>query len=162
MSKKIQEKKEEQLKNDILKKEEKREYYSERFKKIEDRVKESLKLQKTDEALRDITLWALVLWSSDIHYEVFDTYIVVRFRIDWILVDIFYLEPREYKLILERLKYSSSLKLNITNIPQDWKYSMKLDNKDIDVRISTLPVWKSENVVTRILDNTNTVIDFEK
>jgi hypothetical protein len=56
MSKKIQEKKEEQLKNDILKKEEKREYYSERFKKIEDRVKESLKLQKTDEALRDITL----------------------------------------------------------------------------------------------------------
>ena len=96
------------------------------------------------------------------HYEVFDTYIVVRFRIDWILVDIFYLEPREYKLILERLKYSSSLKLNITNIPQDWKYSMKLDNKDIDVRISTLPVWKSENVVTRILDNTNTVIDFEK
>ena len=63
MSKKIQEKKEEQLKNDILKKEEKREYYSERFKKIEDRVKESLKLQKTDEALRDITLWALVLWS---------------------------------------------------------------------------------------------------
>ena len=162
MSKKIQEKKEEQLKNDILKKEEKREYYSEKFKKIEDRVKESLKLQKTDEALRDITLWALVLWSSDIHYEVFDTYIVVRFRIDWILVDIFYLEPREYKLILERLKYSSSLKLNITNIPQDWKYSMKLDNKDIDVRISTLPVWKSENVVTRILDNTNTVIDFEK
>ena len=162
MSKKIQEKKEEQLKNDILKKEEKREYYSERFKKIEDRVKESLKLQKTDEALRDITLWALVLWSSDIHYEVFDTYIVVRFRIDWILVDIFYLEPREYKLILERLKYSSSLKLNITDIPQDWKYSMKLDNKDIDVRISTLPVWKSENVVTRILDNTNTVIDFEK
>jgi|GEM_PF-2831520 hypothetical protein len=39
---------------------------------------------------------------------------------------------------------------------------MKIDNKDIDVRVSTLPVGKSENVVTRILDNSNTVIDFEK
>ena len=162
MSKKIQVKNEEQLKEDILKQEDKRTYYSEKFKKIEDQVKLSLKQQKTDDALRDLTIWALVLWSSDIHYEVFEKYIVVRFRIDWILVDIFYLEPREYKLILERLKYSSNLKLNITTIPQDWKYSMKIDNKDIDVRVSTLPVGKSENVVTRILDNSNTVIDFEK
>ena len=149
MSKKIQVKNEEQLKEDILKQEDKRTYYSEKFKKIEDQVKLSLKQQKTDDALRDLTIWALVLWSSDIHYEVFEKYIVVRFRIDWILVDIFYLEPREYKLILERLKYSSNLKLNITTIPQDWKYSMKIDNKDIDVRVSTLPVGKSENVVTR-------------
>lgn len=152
----------EQLKENILKQEEKKQYYSEKFKKIEDQVKNSLKNQKTDDALRDITIWALFLWSSDIHYEVFEKYIVVRFRIDWILVDIFYLDEREYKLILERLKYSSNLKLNITNIPQDWKYSMKIDNKDIDVRVSTLPVWKSENVVTRILDNSNTVIDFDK
>ncbi|ATU05866.1 hypothetical protein BKN14_05560 [Candidatus Gracilibacteria bacterium HOT-871] len=162
MSKKIQVKNEEQLKEDILKQEDKRTYYSEKFKKIEDQVKLSLKQQKTDDALRDLTIGALVLGSSDIHYEVFEKYIVVRFRIDGILVDIFYLEPREYKLILERLKYSSNLKLNITTIPQDGKYSMKIDNKDIDVRVSTLPVGKSENVVTRILDNSNTVIDFEK
>lgn len=171
MSQKIQEKKEnkilaeenqEKLKEIILKNEDKKWYYSEKFKKIEEQVKSWLRNQKTDEALRDITIWALVLWSSDIHYEVFEKYIIVRFRIDGILVDIFNLDQREYKLILERLKYSSGLKLNITNIPQDWKYSMKIDNKDIDVRISTLPVWKFENVVTRILDNSNTVIDFEK
>ncbi|PZM83602.1 hypothetical protein DLH72_03595 [Candidatus Gracilibacteria bacterium] len=162
MSQKTQIKKEEQLKENILKNEEKKIYYSERFKKIEEQVKKSLKLQKTDDALRDITIGALILGSSDIHYEVFEKYIVVRFRIDGILVDIFFLEPREYKLILERLKYASGLKLNITSIPQDGKYSMKIENKDVDVRISTLPVGKSENVVTRILDNTNTVIDFEK
>lgn len=152
----------EELKENILNQEKKKEYHSEKFKKIENQVKMSLKNQKTDDALRDITIWALVLWSSDIHYEVFEKYIVVRFRIDGILVDIFNLEPREYKLILERLKYSSNLKLNITNIPQDWKYSMKIEGKDIDVRVSTLPVWKSENVVTRVLDNSNTVIDFDK
>jgi general secretion pathway protein E len=89
-------------------------------------------------------------------------YVLVRFRIDWILVDIFKLTLKEYKLILERLKYSSWLKLNITTIPQDWKYSMVIEWRDIDVRISTLPIWHSENVVSRILDNTDIVIDFDK
>ncbi len=152
----------EELKKEILSKESKREYYSLKFQKIENQVKDSLKLQKTDETLRDITIWALILWSSDIHYEVFEDYIVVRFRIDWVLVDIFRLNIKEYKLILERLKYSSWLKLNITDIPQDGKYSMIIENRDIDVRISTLPVWNAENVVCRILDNTNAVIDFDE
>jgi type II secretory ATPase GspE/PulE/Tfp pilus assembly ATPase PilB-like protein len=43
----------------------------------------------------------------------------VRFRIDGILVTIFELTHKEYKLILERLKYSANLKLNIVDIPQD-------------------------------------------
>lgn len=154
--------KEEKLKEEILSQEEKKDYKSSRFWKIEEKVKSSLKLQKTDDALKDITLWALVLWSSDIHYEVFENYVVVRFRIDGVLVDIFRLEHKEYKLVLERLKYSSSLKLNITNIPQDGKYSMVIDDRDIDVRISTLPVGKSENVVSRILDNTKAIVDFDK
>jgi hypothetical protein len=46
----------EQLKENILKQEEKKQYYSEKFKKIEDQVKNSLKNQKTDDALRDITI----------------------------------------------------------------------------------------------------------
>ncbi len=150
------------LKKEILKNEEKKIYYSEKFKKIEDKVKKSLKDQKTDDALNDVTIWALVLWSSDVHYETFDNYIVVRFRIDWVLVDIFRLTLKEYKTILERLKYSSSLKLNITTIPQDWKFSLFIENRNIDVRVSTLPVWAFENVVCRILDNTNAIIDFDK
>lgn len=152
----------EELKKEILSKESKKEYHSMKFQKIENQVKDSLKQQKTDETLRDITIWALILWSSDIHYEVFEDYVVVRFRIDWVLVDIFRINIKEYKLILERLKYSSGLKLNITDIPQDGKYSMVIENRDIDVRISTLPVWNAENVVCRILDNTNAVIDFDE
>lgn len=155
-------KNQEDLKEKILEQEEKKAYYSEKFQKIEIQVKESLKKQEADKALYDITIWALVLWSSDIHYEVFETYIIVRFRIDWVLVDIFKLETREYKLIKERLKYASSLKLNITDVPQDWKYSLKIDNRDIDVRISTLPIKYWENIVCRILDNSWIVIDFEE
>ena len=60
MSKKIQVKNEEQLKEDILKQEDKRTYYSEKFKKIEDQVKLSLKQQKTDDALRDLrSFWKI-------------------------------------------------------------------------------------------------------
>lgn len=150
------------LKDKILEKEDRKGYFSAKFKKIEEKVRQALKEQKTDDALYDITLWALVLNSSDIHYEVFEEYVVVRFRIDGVLVDIFRLTQKEYKPILERLKYASELKLNITNIPQDGKYEMTIEEKKIDVRVSTLPVSDNENAVCRILDNSNTVIDFEK
>jgi len=150
------------LKKEILKKEEKKGYFSAKFKKIEDKVKSAIKAQNTDEALTDITTGALVLNSSDVHYDTFENYVVIRFRIDGVLVDIFRLTHKEYKTILERLKYSSSLKLNITDVPQDWKFHLKIDDRKIDVRVSTLPVWLYENVVCRILDNSNTIIDFEK
>ena len=59
------------------------------------------------------------LGSSDVHYECFSDYVVVRFRIDGVLIDIFHLTHAEYKKIVERLKYSANLKLNISNVPQD-------------------------------------------
>jgi type IV pilus assembly protein PilB len=57
-----------------------------------------------------------------------------------VLVDIFSLSLKEYKLIKERLKYASSLKLNITDVPQDGKYNVEVEDKKIDVRVSTLPI----------------------
>lgn len=157
----IDEEKKEELTEKILEKEEVS-YHSNTFVKIEEEVKEALSNQKTDDALRDITLWALFLWSSDIHYECYEKDIIVRFRIDWILVDIFKLSKIEYKYILERLKYSSHLKLNIVDIPQDWKYEIKLEKKKIDVRVSTLPTKYWENIVSRILDASKAIIDFEE
>lgn len=131
----------EDLKEKILENEEKKEIYSDKFVKIEEKVKESLVRQATDEALKDISVGALILGSSDVHYECYEKEVVVRFRIDGVLVDIFNLSKAEYKKIVERLKYASALKLNITNVPQDGKYSLQLeDNKRIDVRVSTLPI----------------------
>jgi type IV pilus assembly protein PilB len=65
---------------------------------------------------------------------------VIRFRIDGVLVDVFQLLHKEYKLILERMKYASNLKLNISNVPQDGKYAVMIDGRKIDVRVSTLPI----------------------
>lgn len=78
----------------------------------------------------------------------------VRLRIDGELTDIFTLSRAEYKLVLERLKYKSDLKLNITNVPQDGKYHIQEVAGKVDVRVSTLPVKWGENVVCRILDST--------
>jgi len=152
----------EELKKQVLEQEKAREYKSSRFQKIENQVLESLKRQATDDALKDLSLWALVVGSSDIHYECFEDYVVVRFRIDGVLVDIFRLSEDKYKKIVERLKYAANLKLNVSNIPQDGKYTIDLQEwKKIDVRVSTLPIAYGENIVCRILDSDKAVIDFE-
>ena len=153
---------EEKLKEKILKKEDKKSFSSEKFQKIESQVKQSLSKQNTDEALRDITIWALILGSSDLHFDCYEKYVVIRFRIDGVLVDIFNLTHKEYKFVLERMKYASNLKLNISNVPQDGKYALDIDGRKIDVRVSTLPIAYWENIVSRILDNSKSVVDFEK
>ena len=151
----------EDLTQSIIKKETNK-YQSNIFEKIKDEVYVSLGKQKTDDALRNITLGALFLGSSDIHYDHSEKYIIVRFRIDGILVDIFRLENKQYKVVLERLKYASGLKLNISNIPQDGKYELQLEKTKIDVRVSTLPTQYGENIVSRILDSSKAIIDFEQ
>jgi len=154
----------EKLKEKILESEQQKSFSSDKFEKIEKQVKDSLKRRETDTALYDLSIWALVLWASDIHYEIFETKVEVRFRIDWILVNVFDLELKQYKLILERLKYSANLKLNITNIPQDGKYELNVienNNSKLDVRVSTLPTKYWENVVCRLLDASKAIVDFE-
>lgn len=152
----------EDLKNIILSKEEKIKYKSEKLTQLENTIKWYLSKQDTDNTLKYLTLWALWLWSSDIHYDNYETFTIIRFRIDGVLVDIFKLEKKEYKLLLERIKHSSNLKLNISNIPQDWKYSISVENWKIDVRVSTLPTPFWENMVSRILDSKKAIIDFEQ
>lgn len=151
----------EDLKEQILSNEEQKSYSSAVFQAIEKKVKESLASQNADDALFTITRWALELKASDIHYEVKETFVDLRFRIDGILVTLFSLEHKDYKILLERLKYESALKLNISDIPQDWKYSKIIEWKKIDVRVSTIPTKYGENIVCRVLDASRALVDFE-
>lgn len=86
------------------------------------------------------------LGGSDIHYDVKNTAVDVRLRIDGNLTTVFSLTFAEYKLVLERLKYKSNMKLNFTQVPQDGKYRIdELDDR-IDVRVSRLPVKLGEKL----------------
>lgn len=150
-----------ELKEKVLQTETQKYYTSEKFTQLEQVVKWFLAKQDTDNTLKSLTLWAINLGSSDIHYDHNELDVCVRFRIDGVLVDIFSLEKKHYKLFLERLKHSSNLKLNITHVPQDGKHSLVLGESKIDVRVSTLPTPYGENMVCRILDAKKAIIDFE-
>lgn len=128
-----------------------------RFSSLADEIHKTLARQDSDTTLTLITKGALGFGSSDIHYDTGEHEVRIRLRIDGELIDIVILSRAEYKLLLERLKYKSDLKLNLTDIPQDGKYRIITESERIDVRVSTLPVRYGENVVCRILDSTKSI-----
>lgn len=129
----------------------------EKYDELAKALHEVLHDQDSEKALVLITRGALGLGSSDIHYDTGEKSIAVRLRIDGELRTVVELEKSEYKLLVERLKYKSNLKLNITEVPQDGKYRITEDGSHIDVRVSTLPVRYGENAVCRILDSTKSI-----
>ena len=132
---------------------------NERFMELEKTIHDFLQKQDSDNALTVITKGALALGSSDIHYDHSEKDTAIRLRIDGSLETICTLSNAEYKLLLERLKYKSDLKLNITHVPQDGKYRIVTVEDKIDVRVSTLPVAYGENIVCRILDSGRSIPD---
>jgi type IV pilus assembly protein PilB len=134
-----------------------REKNENRYAEFESKIHELLARQDSDNTLTLVTKWAIEFGSSDIHYDVNEQDIHIRLRIDGELTDVATLTKWEYKLLLERLKYKSNLKLNITEVPQDGKYRISENGDKIDVRVSTLPVRTGENTVCRILDSTKSI-----
>jgi type II secretory ATPase GspE/PulE/Tfp pilus assembly ATPase PilB-like protein len=116
---------------------------------------------KTTEALEVIIAGALVLDASDIHIEPQEEKVRLRYRIDGALYDVTELPMRLYTLLLSRIKLVSDLKLNIKDRAQDGRFTIKTGGVDVEVRTSTLPGPKGENVVMRILNPKAIQIEFE-
>ena len=109
------------------------------------------------ELLNLIMASALKLEASDVHLEVEENELVrLRFRIDGILQDVTDIPFNPYKLLLSRIKVLSSLKLNITNAPQDGRFTFEATGPEgtveIEIRTSIIPAEYGENMVLRILD----------
>lgn len=100
--------------------------------------------------------------ASDIHLQPEEHFCRVRLRIDGILTEVFQLSPEAYDRILKQIKYISHLKLNLTQVPQDGKYNFLVNDRKIDVRVSTLPSEKGETTVLRILDPKKGFMNFEE
>lgn len=90
--------------------------------------------------------------ASDIHIEPSRTFATVRFRIDGQLVEM--LRPRRdiYPAMVSRIKVMAKLDISEQRVPQDGRCQVLADNKEVDLRISTLPTVLGEKVVIRILD----------
>ncbi|MSU54754.1 MAG: type II/IV secretion system protein [Candidatus Staskawiczbacteria bacterium] len=108
--------------------------------------------------LLDIILFgAIHLGASDIHIEPQETNIRLRLRLDGILHDISSLHQDIYHNLLSRLKLLSKIKLNITDAPQDGRFTVLIDDLSIEIRTSSLPAEYGESIVMRILNPGNLV-----
>lgn len=97
--------------------------------------------------------------ASDIHVEPFEKEVIVRFRIDGILYDIFRTPKRFHQSISSRIKVMGDLDIAEKRMPQDGRIHIKIAGKDVDIRLSTVPTSFGERCVLRILDKNNTVIE---
>ena len=89
---------------------------------------------------------------SDIHMEPRENEFSIRMRIDGLLRDILTV-PRELQAaVTARIKVMSGLDITERRVPQDGRFNVKIRNKDIDLRVSTLPTVYGEKIVARLLD----------
>ena len=99
--------------------------------------------------------------ASDIHIEPEEDFLRIRFRIDGILYEIPSLPKHLQSSIISRIKVLSNLDIAETRVPQDGHFKINIDGKEIDARISTVPTVFGENVVIRLLNPENVMIQLE-
>lgn len=104
---------------------------------------------------------AVKIKASDIHIEAEERGVVIRFRIDGVLQEAAVITNDKWHKISTRLKILSKVKINITDKPQDGRYSISLSDRQIDVRASFLPTAFGESVVMRLLDSSVTALSFD-
>lgn len=92
--------------------------------------------------------------ASDVHIEPEENQLRIRFRMDGTLYSSLFLPIHTHPSIIARIKILSNLRIDETRIPQDGRFSARINNKDIDFRVSTFPTKLGEKVAIRVLDPT--------
>jgi type IV pilus assembly protein PilB len=105
---------------------------------------------------------ALALKASDIHIEPEEEFIRMRYRLDGVLLNITQFDKPTYKLLLSRIKLLSGLKLNVISESQDGRFSVEIQENDIQIRTSILPGAYNESVVMRILNPKSISVPLEE
>lgn len=95
---------------------------------------------------------ALTLDASDVHLEPEIKGVLLRYRLDGVLHDAAIITKELYHLLVSRIKLLSNLRLNITSISQDGRFTINLGDRAIELRISVIPSEYGETIVMRVLD----------
>jgi general secretion pathway protein E len=96
---------------------------------------------------------------SDIHLEIYEEHLVIRFRQDGILREVLTPPKGLGPLLISRLKIMAKLDIAEKRLPQDGRISLRIAGRSVDVRVSTLPTQFGERVVMRLLDQKNAKLD---
>jgi general secretion pathway protein E len=99
--------------------------------------------------------------ASDIHVEVFESDLVVRFRVDGMLYDVLSPPKRFHAAIASRIKVMSGLNIAEKRLPQDGRIRLRIAGRDIDIRVSTIPTAFGERIVMRLLDRAQALVDID-
>jgi len=105
---------------------------------------------------------ALDMRASDIHIEPFENRLIVRYRIDGVLHEVESPPRRLSAAVISRIKIMANLDIAERRLPQDGRIRLRVQGKDIDLRISTVPTMHGESVVMRILDKGGVALDFKR
>ncbi len=108
--------------------------------------------------VNDILFRALQLRASDIHVHPYETKIQIRYRIDGILYDMLTLNRNVLPLIISRIKVMAGMDIAERRMPQDGRCSVRLGQREIDLRVSTVPTSYGERSVLRILDKSTALL----
>ncbi len=131
---------------------------------VEESDEESVSQAQIDDApvvklINGILTTAVQRGASDIHIESFEHEMRVRYRIDGALQEVMKPPLRMKAALISRVKILSQLNIAERRMPQDGRLKLKMGNRVIDFRVSTLPCLFGEKVVLRILDKGNLTLD---
>jgi general secretion pathway protein E len=131
-------------------------------------------IQETSELLDDTSnapVIRLVNWmfsqavrdnASDIHIEPFQHIVKIRQRLDGILYDMLSPPKHVHPALVSRIKIMAKLNIAEKRLPQDGRIELKVANREIDVRVSTLPAAFGERLVMRLLDKSSVLISLSE
>jgi len=124
--------------------------------------KEQLQTMEGDALLEHVQLEAIAHKISDIHISPDKEKIRLEWREFGVLIQIMSLSREVYDTMLRRIKFSSKIKMNVTNVPQDGQYSFPVEDRMINVRVATLPTKFGEAVTLRLLDPKRGIVPLEE
>jgi general secretion pathway protein E len=99
--------------------------------------------------------------ASDIHIEPYERETVYRFRINGVMTEILRQPKKTHAAVSSRIKVMARLDIAEKRLPQDGRIKIKIAGKDIDIRLSTIPIQSGERIVMRILEKNNTALKLE-
>lgn len=105
---------------------------------------------------------AIQTMASDIHIEPDETVLRIRFRVDGVLIEQILDEVNIAPALVIRLKLIAGLNISEKRMPQDGRFAIRVKDRALDVRISTLPIQNGESVVMRLLDNSQGLLDLNQ
>lgn len=123
-------------------------------------IKKRLK-GKTTELLQIVLAGGIALNASDVHIEPLEEKAKMRVRVDGILHDVLLLPLSNYNSILSRIKLLAGAKLNVSDRPQDGRFTITMGEFEVEVRVSVIPAEHGESIVMRIL-NPESLIDLKE